>query len=350
MKNAILLTGAAARISQEVALIDKLIELKGLELKPDNTMLAGFSSGAINIAAINACFNNKSPLSWNNYFKNEVLFRVKTINVFTRNKFIPVNTTPLRELLTDFLSKAQIRQLDDCPFDSYILAFSVWRLSTIWASNKYNRHNGINMVDLLMASSAIPIIFPDQNIGSYTKRTKRFLRDSFFDGGTGGSFKRFERHLRMYVKQNGSFEKLYIISPMREVSSEDYEELNKLIPTSDIFRFNFKDLKILKLFLDMISQNGFDTFIKRFHKWILKNKIADEYFVCIPSIDENYPLLNFDKQKKQYDAVCKWVDENPSKLAIPINEYVQKIEDSPMVAMQLSIQRGIKHRFRSIFH
>ena len=65
MKNkittAILVTGAAARISQEVACIDKLIENKGLVINEDNTMLAGFSSGSLNLLAMNACFRNDNP-------------------------------------------------------------------------------------------------------------------------------------------------------------------------------------------------------------------------------------------------------------------------------------------------
>ncbi len=63
-KNLIMVTGAAARISQEVACIDKLRSEKGLRISQKDTMLAGFSSGSLNLLALNACFRDKAPLSW----------------------------------------------------------------------------------------------------------------------------------------------------------------------------------------------------------------------------------------------------------------------------------------------
>jgi hypothetical protein len=39
---AVLLTGAAARISQEVAILDALMDRKNLRLSPEDVYLAGF--------------------------------------------------------------------------------------------------------------------------------------------------------------------------------------------------------------------------------------------------------------------------------------------------------------------
>ena len=52
LTKAVLLTGAAARISQEVALFDQLQAMKGLTVSQDDTLLAGFSSGSLNLAEI----------------------------------------------------------------------------------------------------------------------------------------------------------------------------------------------------------------------------------------------------------------------------------------------------------
>jgi hypothetical protein len=347
MKNAIFLTGAAARISQEVALIDKLIDKKGLQLSAKNTMLAGYSSGALNIAAINACFRDEAPMDWDKYYKEKILFNTKTATIFKKSKFIPFNTRPLRITVRSFLNDTHLRTLNDFSFQSFILTFSFWRLSTLWTSNCYNRHRNINILDLLMATTAIPFIFPDQTIKAHNQHSRRFIQGHFADGGTGGSFKRFEYHLKKYMKQNGQLNKLYIISPMREVSREDYEEVNKMIPAIDLFKMDIKDLKILRFFMEMISQNGFDTFIKRFHKWTLKHQVAKEIYICIPQLENNYPILNFDLQKEQYDAVCEWIDNNPQKLAIPLNEYVKRFDANPIEKIQQSIRRNLKHRIRS---
>lgn len=58
VKNGIFLTGAAARISQEVAVLDILMA-DGLEINQDKTLLVGYSSGAMNLLALNGCFREK---------------------------------------------------------------------------------------------------------------------------------------------------------------------------------------------------------------------------------------------------------------------------------------------------
>jgi hypothetical protein len=347
MKNALLLTGAAARISQEVAIVDKLIEKKGLEIKPEDTLLAGFSSGALNIGAINACFREENPLDWNNYFKEEVLFPVKTPSIYYRENFIPFNTSPLRELLSDFLGKANIKTLDDCAFNSFILAFSYRRLATLWASNLFDRYKKIEMLDLLMATSAIPLIFPDQTIKNHEKENQKYTKGSFADGGSGGSFRRFEYYLKRYLKQYGKFEKVYIVSPMRDMAEDDYEELNKITRARDLFSMDIKNVKVLRFFTAMVSQNGFDLFIKRFHKWAQKREVADEIYVCIPEMRKNFPFLEFGEQVEQYNAVTQWIEENPEKLTVPLNEYVKKFDRKPLRKMHVTLKRRLLHRMRS---
>jgi hypothetical protein len=325
MKDAIFLTGAAARISQEVAFIDKLIEKKKLVISPDNTLLAGFSSGAINIAAINACFRNDLPLSWDNY-KNEILFNTQNSDVFLRNKLIPFDTSPLRNNITDFLEKTNLYTLGDLTFQSFILTFSYRRLMTFWAYSKWNRHNKLYLSDLLMATSAIPILFPDQSIKCIDETHRRFARGKFADGGTGGSFKRFEFYLNKYIIQNGKLNRIFIISPMREVTSEDYESFNQLISSKEILKLEMKEFKLLKVFLEVISQDGFDSFIHRFYKWTRKRKVANEIYVCIPAMEKNFPILNFNRQKEQYEAVSDWIDLNPEQLAVPLESYIKRID------------------------
>lgn len=325
MKTGLFFTGAAARITQEVALFDKLVELYNIEMDPENVMLAGFSSGALNIAGINACFRKKAPLSWDDYYKNEVLFPTQTADIYTRDKLLPLNTKPLRNKIDSFLSIGNMHDFSDFEFHSYILAFSYLRLRTFWANNENWKHHNIILSDLLMATSAIPIIFPDQEINRSDSKRRRILRGRFADGGTSGSFKRFEIELRRYIKSNGPLEKLFIISPMREVSSKDYEALDQFLPSNSVLNLSTKDFGLLKDFLGMISMNGFDSFLIRFEKWCRTRNIANQIFVCIPELDDNFPILLFEHQKEQYQAVIDWVDKYPEKLAVPIAEYVKKI-------------------------
>jgi hypothetical protein len=76
----------------------------------------------------------------------------------------------------------------------------------------------------------------------------------------------------------------------------------------------------------MISQDGFDTFIQRFYKWTQKRKVSNEIYVCIPALDKNFPILNFNKQKEQYDSVYNWLSDHPEQLAVSLESYVQTID------------------------
>lgn len=328
MKDALLLTGAAARISQEVAIIDQLINRKGLTISEDQTMLAGFSSGALNAVAINACFRKENPLSWDDYYKKEILFQLTTEDVFLRKKLFPFNTSPLRDLINQFIEKADFKKLNDLHFHTYILAFSIFHLKTIWANSRLNRNAYARLSDLLMASSAIPIIFPDITIGKIEKKRCTIARPGYIDGGSGGSFKRFKPHITKYINRNGTLKNLYIISPMREVSAADYDEFNTLLPTPEILKLNLKEFKLLKSFLHMISMNGFDKFVQEFYHWTSTRTtpIAENIFVCSPKLKENYPILNFSKQEDQYNAVKEWAEQNPNELAIPIADYIQNLK------------------------
>ena len=85
LTNAVMVTGAAARISQEVACIDKLIQ-DGLNINEDSTMLAGFSSGSLNLLALNACFRNDNPISWEVDYKQNTLWTLTDEKVYTKKR------------------------------------------------------------------------------------------------------------------------------------------------------------------------------------------------------------------------------------------------------------------------
>ncbi len=80
---AVFLTGAAARISQEVAILDLLMEraVNPLTLSPADTLITGFSSGGLNVSAINASvsngeFDKDKWVSWRDF-----LFDIKNENI-----------------------------------------------------------------------------------------------------------------------------------------------------------------------------------------------------------------------------------------------------------------------------
>ena len=185
LSKAVLLTGAAARISQEVALFDQLrgikeSSLKGLPLtvSQDDTLLTGFSSGSLNLAAINACFSNGCTLNWDSYYKQQVLFPLRNQDVY-KIKMFPWDTTPLCETITKFLNTMNCEKPEDLAFYSFILTFSWSELETIWVCSQNEEDFYLNLTDVFMASTAIPVLFPSQKIGFVDRQTSSFPGGQF---------------------------------------------------------------------------------------------------------------------------------------------------------------------------
>lgn len=323
LKNAIMITGAAARISQEVACIDKLIEKKGLEINQDDTLLTGFSSGSLNLLALNTCFRKNNPLDWNTFYKEQVLWTLDNDKVYTKNGFrIPIfDTKPLRGTLNAFLEAAQIEKCGDLPFSSYVLTFSEDHLRTEWAGNFGTVNQGeLVASDLFMASTAIPIAFPSQTIADTGSGNRNFPNGHFADGGTGGQFKHFEDTIGAYVLANGPFDMLNIISPMREDAEAELKQLAEGIHGLSFSTLEKDELDKLAATL---SFGGFLKFLQAIQAWQkINGPLAHEILVNIPWMETNFGILDFNQEEAQYNAVCQWIDANPNDFAVPLDQFV----------------------------
>lgn len=323
-KNAVMITGAAARISQEVACIDKLIEKKGLTISQDHTILAGFSSGSLNLLALNACFRNRSPLSWDKAYKANILWKLTNDKVYTKNGArIPLfDTAPLRQTLNSFLEEADVSYFGDIDFEAYVLTFSDRKLKTEWAATFGSDNQGnLDASDLFMASTAIPIAFPSQEIGD-NGNDRNFPKGHFSDGGTGGQFKHFEDSIGAIALANGPFESLNIISPMREEGIAEIEALKQGLHGQTLKQLSQEELG--KLAANM-SFGAFMKFLEAIQKWQIKNgPLANQINISIPRLDKNFGILDFNQEEAQYKAVCNWIDDNPGDFAVPLDEFVAR--------------------------
>lgn len=324
LKTAVLLTGAAARISQEVAMFDQLQRRKGLTVSPDDTLLAGFSSGSLNLAALNACFAKGSSLNWDTYYKQQVLFPLRNHDVY-KIKRLPFDTSPLRATISKFVKNMGCSKVGDLAFNSYIITCSVNEFTTLWANSQVEEQKFIDIVDAFMASTAIPVLFPSQEIHCLPGHDTDFPDGKYVDGGTKGTFDEFDKYIGEYVRQNEQFDNMYIISPMREKSEEEHKELISLASDNSV-----KDTLFSKLIehLKNISMITFLKFLQKLQDWQYKGlPMAKNIYVCIPEMDKNFFILNFDNQKKQYDKVFSWVESNPDKLAIPLDQFLKEHKD-----------------------
>jgi len=350
LTKAILLTGAAARISQEVAMFDLLMatkdQTKGLPLtiSQDDTLLAGFSSGSLNLAAINACFRNCCKLPWEAYYKQQVLFPLRNNNVFKINfppKIPLLDTAPLRKTLTNFLATMNCSEPKDLPFYSFILTCSlpsIRKRKTIWINNHNQDDLLLNLADVFMSSTAIPVVFPSQEIRYYDDPSKLLPGDPFVDGGTLGTFDDFANNLGEYVNQNQPFDRLYIISPMREKGETESKALKEFLEKcheeingeKDSIK-NIEEEIMVKMVehLENISLNTFLKFLAALNNWrSTKNQpMASEIFVSIPAMEKNFGILNFNDEEEQYQAVIDWAANHLDKIAIPLQQYLDDHQD-----------------------
>ncbi len=320
LKNAILLTGAAARISQEVALIDQLIQKEGLEIHEESTYLAGYSSGALNVLAVNACFRKENPISWDQFYKNEILESLRNEDIYIKTHPIYWDTLPLRRTIKMFLKKAGLKKLGDLPFQSGILAFNLDKMKTYWPNNLESKFMNIELCDLLMASTAIPVHFPSQRINGIGGLSTGLPDGIYSDGGTGGTFKRFKRHFKDIVNTNTKFDTLHIISPMRDNNEIEYNKLNRL-------KFDHNtDNQLINDFFGHMSMQGFLKFLKKLHKANKKYKLANNIYVSMPNMENNTAILDFSCQMDKYDAVKSWCESNPEDLAINLDRFLERFD------------------------
>lgn len=76
-----------------------------------------------------------------------------------------------------------------------------------------------------------------------------------------------------------------------------------------------------------ISFNAFMTFLKSIQAWQTQyGPLANSISVNIPRLTSNYGILDFNQEQAQYNAICEWIDANPTEFAVPLDEFVSKHE------------------------
>jgi predicted acylesterase/phospholipase RssA len=306
---AIIMTGAAARIPQEAALLEELYR-RGL-LK-DLVFISGVSSGALNAVILNGIMSRK--MSWNNYKK--ILFDMKSSDIFIQEgKKIPVNTTPARELYRRVVEgKLGYRNIGELPYPTSLsftrlldfdLKPEVYRM----CSRDINKESDptLSLVDIMMASSAFPLVFPSVRISNVTS-----IPDvKYVDGGVGEDHVPYKALLEFEQFRKRGVEKVYIISRKSDSIPQVSEELRSL-GINDRGLFDRAGIS-----LDAILKKGI---IKRLESYLEEApELADRTFIWIPDFEENFPLFGFDKMKDQYDITSKWAkNHNP----VPLKEFM----------------------------
>ena len=293
---AIIMTGAAARLPQEAALLEELYE-RGL-LK-DVVFISGVSSGALNSVALNGILSGK--MTWGEYKK--ILFGIKNSDIFTQQgKKLPVNTGPARALMTGIVeNKLGYHIMGDLPFLTAISFTSLSDLDlkkTVYrmCSRKINEETDttLSIVDILMASTAFPIAFPEVRI----KNVKTIPDVGYIDGGVGEDHIPFHALFEFEKYRGQGVKRVFIISRKSDSIPAVSEELQVLgIDDKGL-------LDRMGISLDNILKKGI---IKRLKAYAEEApELVPLTYVWIPDFPENFLMFNFDKLQEQYVLTTKW--------------------------------------------
>ena len=307
---AIIMSGAAARIPQEAALLEEL-DRRGL-LK-DVVFISGVSSGALNAVMLNGIISGR--MTWDEY--KYILGSIRDSDIFIQEpgKKLPVNTEPARNLFKKVVEdRLGFYHIGDLPVTTEISFTSmkgidfrkkVYRM----CSRKINEESdtSLSLVDIMMASSAFPIVFPPVRIDN----VKTIPDDEYIDGGVGDDHIPFYALLQFEKYRGKGVSKVFIVSRKSDSIPELSEELRNL-GIDDRGRFDRLGISlddILKK--DMLRR--LDAFARDAPDLILRS------YVWIPDFPQNFLLFNFDNLKEQYDVTSAWArNHNP----VPLDEFL----------------------------
>ncbi|MBN2348375.1 MAG: patatin-like phospholipase family protein [Bacteroidales bacterium] len=307
---AVILTGAAARIPQEAALLEEL-DKRG-QLK-DLVFISGVSSGALNSVMLNGILTGK--ISWDDY-KN-ILYNLKNSDVFTQEgKKIPVNTLPARALYKKVVEdRLGYYTIGDLPYYTeisftHLKELDLKKTTYRMCSRKINEETDttLNLVDIIMASSAFPLVFPPVKI----QHVKTIPDVEYIDGGVGDDHVPFQALLEFEKFRRSGIEKVYIISRKSDSIPEISEELRGIgINDKGIF-------DKLGISLDAFLSKGI---LKRLEAYAAEApELVPRTYIWIPDFEANFLLFDFDNLKKQYELTTEWAKTHDP---VPLEIFLQ---------------------------
>ncbi len=296
-------SGAGARIAQECALSEALIEgltPSGRKIRPD--VVAGTSAGALNAIAVNAVIRSKEQpqapaFSWDDY--KRILFDMKDAKIFNTTargitKILPRNipegfvldTAPFRKLLEATLKKMEFDTLGSLYLPTYISVVEKesGRIHRLFSHDPDPAVRDLSLADALMATSAVPVAFKPVKING--------LEGEFVDGGVGRDGIPVETMIAERCRE------LYVISRMRGNDKTEVAVFRKRRPRMP------KILLTALLSTEHLMNNLFE------YGLVLAPLIARQAFLYMPKLTKQYPMLGFSTQREQYEETMVWARKN----------------------------------------
>jgi predicted acylesterase/phospholipase RssA len=170
----------------------------------------------------------------------------------------------------------------------------------------------LDLVEVLMASTAFPIVFPPVTIShAATLPDNRFI-----DGGAGDDYIPYKAVLEFEQYRETPVNKMLIVGrkmgnnetfamELSEMGIEHYEWFNRVgISIEDIEK---------------------KALIKRLQKIEKESPgLAAKTYLLIPDFPENYTMFDFNNMREQYATARKWARANKP---VPLNDFLLNFKD-----------------------
>jgi len=299
------LSGAGGRIPQLLALVESLMtgSYPGKQ-KVMPSFVSGASSGAITAVTVSLLAESIETggvnFTWHDM--RQQIDKMSTKEVFDDSAeaiaLIPFNflrgfildNTPERHFLRRQCQKYKHCKFGDLYLPTYISTINQSNGETLRLYSRDPMHAQLDLVDVLMASSAIPMVFRPQLI-------RQFGDNGFIDGGTGTDM------IPVYaLLAEPSCTAVYalayanIVNPYGPVTPWFLNDLPLLY--NAIAAFNSIRLDVAKVSLEELSR-----------------VTSKPTFSFIPELDQDWGGLDFDHGKQEYEAIRNWTSvNNPTQL------------------------------------
>lgn len=313
---AIIITGAAAKIAQEAALLQRLDESGMLD---SVVFISGASSGALNAVLLNGIIEKK--LTWNEY--REILGSITNDSIFSVNtkKKLPVSNEPLRKLIENVVvHRLGYRTLADLPIPTAIsvvnLRVSPFGERTLRLCNrKINSESdsSLNLVEVLMASTAYPLVFPPARISG----NGTIPSTPLYDGGISEdrfpykALIQFEQYRKMGVNR------VIVVTRKRDSDISIFDELKP-------FGLKMKGkLDFIGFSPDALTEIGFYRRLREYRRNF--PQLAQRTLLYVPDYSDSFLMFDFDNLDRQWTITYTWALSNGP---VTLNEFLSQEDKS----------------------
>ncbi len=216
--------------------------------------------------------------------EGHVLDIITTIAGIWKNGYI-LDTSPLKDTLTKYFKGKDYLGYDRLG-DMYLHTFISAVNDINGQTKRFNSQDPVDaqqdIVNVLMASTAIPVIFPNHTVGT----------TPYIDGGTGTDNIPVED-----LVSCGKFDEIYVIAPKNSALLEGFQHIMPQMPllSNGLFAINVSHTAItpyqLARTLALLKKNG-------------------KAYFYMPAIEKDYNPLNFDLMQPQYEETLAWAQKN----------------------------------------